>query len=76
MSKSIEFVPVDYDYFDFGGENFVRMIGRRECFARWQVAGGRWQDLENLGFSCFSAWRSCESIIKKDINFSLIAYED
>ncbi len=25
----IEFVPVDYDYFDFGGENFVRMIGRR-----------------------------------------------
>jgi len=25
-----EFVPVDYDYFDFNGENYVRMIGRNE----------------------------------------------
>jgi len=23
-----EFVPVDYDYFDFNGGNYVRMIGR------------------------------------------------
>jgi DNA polymerase elongation subunit (family B) len=28
--KAFEFVPVDYDYFDFGGENYVRMIGRDE----------------------------------------------
>lgn len=26
--KKIKFVPVDYDYFDFGGGNYVRMIGR------------------------------------------------
>ena len=23
-----DFVPVDYDYFDFEGHNYVRMIGR------------------------------------------------
>lgn len=28
MSKVLEFVPVEYDYFDFEGRNFVRMIGR------------------------------------------------
>jgi DNA polymerase elongation subunit (family B) len=28
MKKSFEFVPVDYDYFDFEGRNFVQMIGR------------------------------------------------
>lgn len=28
MEKSIEFVPVDYDYFDFGGQNYVKMVGR------------------------------------------------
>ncbi|MFH0808413.1 MAG: DNA-directed DNA polymerase [archaeon] len=28
MEKNIEFVPVDYDYFDFEGRNFVKMIGR------------------------------------------------
>jgi len=26
----IEFVPVDYDYFDFDGRNYVRLIGRTE----------------------------------------------
>ena len=26
--KEIEFVPVDYDYFDFEGRNFVKMVGR------------------------------------------------
>jgi len=26
--KNIEFIPIDYDYFDFEGRNFVRMIGR------------------------------------------------
>ncbi len=26
--EKFEFVPVDYDYFDFAGENYVRMIGR------------------------------------------------
>jgi len=30
MSMKFEFVPVDYDYFDFNGENYVRMIGRTE----------------------------------------------
>ena len=25
-----EFVPVDYDYFDFDGRNYVRLIGRNE----------------------------------------------
>jgi DNA polymerase I/DNA polymerase-2 len=25
-----EFVPVDYDYFDFDGRNYVRMVGRNE----------------------------------------------
>ena len=29
-----EFVPVDYDYFDFDGENYVRMIGRNEKGAK------------------------------------------
>ncbi len=28
MEKSIEFVPVDYDYFDFEGKNYVKMVGR------------------------------------------------
>jgi DNA polymerase elongation subunit (family B) len=28
--EAFEFVPVDYDYFDFGGENYVRMVGRDE----------------------------------------------
>jgi DNA polymerase elongation subunit (family B) len=28
MEKKLEFVPVDYDYFDFEGKNFVKMIGR------------------------------------------------
>ena len=28
MKKEIEFVPVDYDYFDFEGRNYVKMIGR------------------------------------------------
>ena len=28
MEKNIEFVPVDYDYFDFEGKNYVKMIGR------------------------------------------------
>ena len=28
MSRKIEFVPVDYDYFDFEGRNYVKMIGR------------------------------------------------
>jgi len=25
-----EFIPIDYDYFDFNGENYVRLIGRTE----------------------------------------------
>jgi len=25
-----EFVPVDYDYFDFDGANYIRMVGRTE----------------------------------------------
>src|SRR3989339_383707 len=28
MKKTLEFVPIDYDYFDFEGQNFVKMIGR------------------------------------------------
>jgi DNA polymerase elongation subunit (family B) len=28
MNKNLEFVPVDYDYFDFKGRNYIRMIGR------------------------------------------------
>ncbi|MCK4650301.1 hypothetical protein KAT36_03645 [Candidatus Pacearchaeota archaeon] len=28
MEKVFEFVPVDYDYFDFEGRNYVKMIGR------------------------------------------------
>jgi len=28
MNTEIEFVPVDYDYFDWQGKNFVRIIGR------------------------------------------------
>jgi len=23
-----DFIPIDYDYFDFGGRNFIRIIGR------------------------------------------------
>ena len=26
----IEFVPIDYDYFDFNGKNYIRIIGRTE----------------------------------------------
>ena len=28
MEKKIEFVPVEYDYFDFKGRSFIRIIGR------------------------------------------------
>lgn len=28
MKKNLEFIPIDYDYFDFEGKNFVKMIGR------------------------------------------------
>jgi DNA polymerase I len=28
MEKVLEFLPVDYDYFDYGGRNYVRMVGR------------------------------------------------
>jgi len=30
MEKTLEFIPIDYDYFDFEGRNYVRMIGRDE----------------------------------------------
>ena len=30
MVMKFEFVPVDYDYFDFDGGNYVRLIGRTE----------------------------------------------
>ena len=30
MYMKFEFVPVDYDYFDFDGRNYVRLIGRNE----------------------------------------------
>jgi DNA polymerase, archaea type len=30
MEKNLEFMPIDYDYFDFEGRNYVRMIGRNE----------------------------------------------
>lgn len=30
MKKRFDFVPVDYDYFDFQGRNYVKMIGRDE----------------------------------------------
>ncbi len=26
----VKFVPIDYDYFDFNGKNFIRLIGRNE----------------------------------------------
>ncbi len=28
MQTSINFIPIDYDYFDFNGRNFVKIIGR------------------------------------------------
>lgn len=28
MEKVLEFLPIDYDYFDFQGRNFVKMVGR------------------------------------------------
>ncbi|MFH1359321.1 MAG: DNA-directed DNA polymerase [archaeon] len=28
MEKQIKFIPVDYDYFDFNGENYAKIIGR------------------------------------------------
>src|SRR4030043_6058 len=28
MNMKIEFIPVDYDYFDFEGRNYAKIIGR------------------------------------------------
>jgi len=28
MQKTIKFIPIDYDYFDFHGENYAKIIGR------------------------------------------------
>ena len=28
MQKTITFIPIDYDYFDFNNENYVKIIGR------------------------------------------------
>ncbi|MDP1729351.1 MAG: 3'-5' exonuclease, partial [archaeon] len=28
MEKSINFIPIDYDYFDFNGKNYLKIIGR------------------------------------------------
>ncbi len=30
MKTSINFIPLDYDYFDFNGKNYVKIIGRTE----------------------------------------------
>jgi DNA polymerase I len=30
MNTSINFIPIDYDYFDFNGKNFVKIIGRTD----------------------------------------------
>jgi hypothetical protein len=38
------------------------------CFAGWRMADGGWRDLENLRFSYFGAWRSCESKFEIYIN--------
>jgi len=55
---NFEFVPVDYDYFDFGGRNYVRMIGRdgdgkRVCVvdsydANFYLVLGKGADVEKI----------------------------
>ena len=30
MEKTINFIPIDYDYFDFNGKNYAKIVGRME----------------------------------------------
>ena len=34
MAITKEFIPIDYDYFDFGGRNYIKIIGRDELGKR------------------------------------------
>ena len=34
VKKEVNFIGVDYDYFDFNGRNYVKIIGRDECGKR------------------------------------------